>query len=106
MSSKELYLFYKSHGICVKCGQNKALKDHTLCGECTYKNNELAVKRYRKQTEEQKEVHNKYLRELRRKRIENGICIQCGSRKALQGLQLCMECRLKAMRNKARLKTT
>ena len=98
MSGKELYLFYKSHGICVKCGRNSALNNHTLCGECTYKNNERAVRRYGRQTEEQKQAHNAYLRELRHKRKENGICVQCGSRKAMPGKQKCIECSIKAKR--------
>ena len=99
-----MYLFYKSHGICVKCGWNDALPGHTLCGECTYKNNERAAHRYGRQTEEQKQAHNAYLRELRRKRVESGICIQCGSRKAAEGKQMCIECSIKAKRYKEKMK--
>lgn len=43
MCSKNNYEYYKSHNICVRCGQENAEKNHTLCLECMMKNREESL---------------------------------------------------------------
>ena len=65
MCDTKNYEFYKSHHICVRCGQEIAEKNHTLCLLCMMKNREESKAYYRKHKEEKREKNriksqNKY----------------------------------------------
>ena len=51
MCSKANYEFYKSHNICVSCGQEDAEKNHTLCLCCMMKNRERSMEYHKKHKE-------------------------------------------------------
>jgi hypothetical protein len=74
MGSKELYEFYKKKHICTYCGQNDAIRGHTLCWDCQEKQY-AANKKY---NDSHRKENAERLRKLRAYRKENGLCIQCG----------------------------
>lgn len=85
----ERYYFYKSHGICVKCGQQEALLNHVHCADCIYKINESANKK--SQNPEVMNRRREIRKKCRSKKIENGICYSC-SEPVYQGYRKCKKC--------------
>ena len=83
---KELYDYYAQDGICVKCGAVWSLAGHVLCGECAKKAN-YSQKKYDPDGSKKRER----MRKLREKRIELGLCIDCGD-KAYEGHRRCKKC--------------
>lgn len=75
---KERYAWYKEHGICVRCGQEKADKGHTRCLQCRFIDidNQISYKERHKET--YAEYQKQYQRNLRAYRKEHGLCQQCG----------------------------
>lgn len=79
---KERYEWYKAHGICVKCGQEKAKAGRVSCWRCLANTNDSS-KIYHSQelyTEEKKKSHIKSEENLINKRNEQGLCWKCGKR--------------------------
>lgn len=96
--SKENYDWLKQHHICVLCRQNPAEKNRVCCYECNMKLSEKSRKYRESRTDEQKEAVNEYIRNWRRKRKENGICVACGRSTNNNGKTLCNECIIKNKR--------
>lgn len=92
MTSKERYYWYKSHGICVQCGQKDAWKGQVLCLECRMSINENKIQ---KLTTEQQFRHYQHQKRRRDILIAFGICTVCGKRNAKENRRLCEICSAK-----------
>ena len=95
---KETKEFWKKHGICVKCGKQRAFEGRTMCPECLEKENER--KRNRVKTPEERERNRKRDKERYYAHKEQGLCVNC-SRKAASGHVYCTECRIRIRRSNA-----
>lgn len=91
-TSKERYEWYKSRGICVKCGRTWCEPGHTTCKACYAK--ETACHR---RADPDGSLHAAKCKARRQARIEAGICTECGREPATEGLRMCPKCR--EMRN-------
>ena len=79
---KELYVWYKERGLCVKCGHNYAEPGRIYCKVCGEKSR-VAARKYDHATRSKQ----------RRERLRaEGKCYSCGQRKAVPGRVLCAEC--------------
>lgn len=88
----ERYEYYKKHSICVRCGQEDAVKNRTLCLVCMMKNREYAVNYHKKHKEEVREksrIRSK-IRYNRLKKLK--ICTSCGKRTTSNNKVLCNYC--------------
>ncbi len=89
------YNYYKQHHICVKCGQEDAERNHTLCLNCLIKAREYSLVYYYKHIEEQREkgrIKNK----IRYEKLKNqGICTACGKRQTKNNKVHCEYCSAK-----------
>ena len=96
-SAKLLYEFYKSHGICVRCGQSNAVKGKVMCLPCAEKSADSIRRSLAKKTEEelkQQAAKNRIAKkEWYEKRKRLGICVKCG--KDNPGRVYCTECSAK-----------
>ena len=94
--AKERYDFYKSHHICVKCGQERALNGLTLCWRCRLDVAESSAIRWRNRAEEEREEilkkHSERSRRLREERKRAGVCVVCGKRNPKKGRVRCEIC--------------
>lgn len=95
---KLYYDWYKSHGICVDCGREKAAKGKTRCLVCLSINAEKAFK-YRASLNEERQAEEKRRVSDKKKRIYHdrkaqGLCPYCG-RQAENGKMQCDRCRAK-----------
>ena len=61
--------WYKSHGICIQCGQRPAFHRYVRCEYCI---------EYQAKYAEPSEARRAYQREWRKKRLEQGLCLNCG----------------------------
>ena len=79
---REVYHYYKEHGICVECHQEEAAKGKTRCLYCLSKRAEQRRERESKLTKEELAEKNCTRREkgkaLRDYRKANGLCDICG----------------------------
>lgn len=81
---RERYAWYKEHGICVRCGQEKAKENHTVCWSCLANMNDYSRIYYHskekprsdEQLERDKESRNRYVEN----RHSQGLCWRCGLR--------------------------
>ena len=86
------YEFYKKHHICVRCGQEDAERNHTLCFRCMIKNRESSIayhKKHKNERIEKKREINK-IRYYKLKQL--GICTSCGKRKTKYNKVYCEFC--------------
>ena len=93
---KESRAFWRAHGICTKCGKEKAFYNHALCPECMEKENERKRNMVRSEERIQRDRERQ-----NRKRAEHkaaGLCPNC-SRKPAPGYVYCNECRLSMRRS-------
>lgn len=96
---------WKEQGRCVRCGSEKADDGNATCLECllkiklTRKSEAQKSKPYSELPDEQKERIKQSRRKKYQDRKSQGICVRCGQRKALSGLTVCGQCRIK--RNQA-----
>lgn len=97
-SARELYYFYKSKGICVKCGHRSVELNKTMCSECLERAAEHKREWQSKLTMEQRGRINRQHRERKHRLIEDGRCPTCGKRIADTRYKMCLECRLTARR--------
>lgn len=78
---KEYYDFYKAHGVCVTCGQEKAEKGHVRCWRCLIYRREKALESRNKCSEEKRQDFLSVQREkaaiARAERKEKGLCPNC-----------------------------
>ena len=88
---KECRAFWREHGICTKCGKEKAFNGRRLCADCLYKENE----RHRKRviSDEERVRRNEHKKEWYYDHKANGLCVNC-SRKATPGMVYCADCRM------------
>lgn len=101
------YQYYKSHGICVTCGQENAKPGHVRCWRCllTHADHEAD---YRSQmSEEQKAAKLASRREkgaiIRAKRRESGLCPNCGKERENPQYVLCEKCRKSARQSQMKM---
>lgn len=101
----ETQLWYKEHGICIDCGQEKVWHNSPRCRICLAKRADYAriYRETHKMTEEQRQKHNAKVRERKKRLKENGVCVQCGKRKVTGNHISCDYCLAKD-RRKARQK--
>ena len=90
------YEFYKSHHICVRCGQEIAEENHTLCLVCMIKSREEARAYHKKHKEEKREQNRIRSRNRYHKLKGLGVCTSCGKRQVKNNKVLCEHCRIKA----------
>ena len=73
--NKDLYYWYKDHGICTKCGRENAEPEKTMCSECLEKNRKYDKKRYKDpKYREQQKIRCKTYRERKK---ASGLCKCC-----------------------------
>ncbi|GAA0093003.1 hypothetical protein UT300009_30330 [Paraclostridium bifermentans] len=87
---KEYYDIYKSMGICVSCGKNKAVEGRVQCEDCIEKD----LQRTKTFNKERKK---KYARRKKDLCEAFGVCTTCMKRDMHKGKQ-CLECYLKRKR--------
>ena len=100
--NKLLYEFYKGNGICVNCGQEKAVKNRVRCLNCLEKGAESQRRiRANKSTEEleiQNEKNRIYKKERYKKLKEAGLCVNCGKPQVSTSKIYCIDCAIKNQR--------
>ena len=77
----------KQNGICVSCGRNYAEPGYVRCKPCYIK-----ARRGEKKRDPDGTIHRDYVRELRQKRKDAGLCVDCGKRKPQEGYVRCAIC--------------
>lgn len=82
------YNWYKSHGICPRCGCHDAAKGRAYCLDCLDKQ-AVATMRYKK---DHTDKNREYCRERYKKAKEAGICVRCFQKKARTGKVICQTC--------------
>lgn len=105
----EYYDYYKSHGICVTCGQEKAKKGRVRCWRCLINQREHeAVYRDNRSAENRERIladRREKASALRAERKEKGLCPNCGREKKNKNYSWCEKCRAsgkKSAENKRR----
>lgn len=102
----EYYHFYKSHGICVTCGQEKAKPGHVRCWRCLANHRDQeAVYRWSRPEAQRTEMLAKRREEsafLRATRREQGLCPNCGRERKYKRFSLCEKCRSSARKSAER----
>lgn len=90
MTSKEFYAKRKKAHVCVQCGEQDAytLNGRARCAVCAEKN--LAGKK----TKEANEKSCARMKELYKRRAEQGVCTHCGG-KVDDGYITCKRCRIR-----------
>ncbi len=92
MCSKNNYEYYKSHKICVRCGQEDAERNHTLCLQCMMKSREESLK-YNRAHKKERQAKNRIRAKKRYYQLkEQGICTSCGKRVSRNNKVLCNQC--------------
>lgn len=97
MTENEWRARQKKHHICRECGEQDAytLAGRTRCARCAQRDRERAMK-YR---EGRREELRQRQAEIRRRRLEQGLCTRCG-RPVHDGHRTCLSCRLETARRK------
>lgn len=98
MTSKERYYWYKSLGICVRCGQAPSAKGRVCCLNCLDKNAISAI-RYKSKHPMQNMLDCRKRYYIAR---ELGICVRCYKNNAREGKAICEKCFVK-IREKQRM---
>ena len=92
---KERYQFLKDHGICVRCGKEKAERNRVTCYWCScYCAERQEEKRNNLTKEEKHQIYknaNEYHKKLYYERKLKGLCTRCGS-KNNNGKTMCNVC--------------
>ena len=89
-ADKERYQWYKSHGICVRCGKEKADKGRTRCLQCRFIDIDNARKWQAANKERITEYNKKAQRERRESLKAQGLCQICA--KPSDGRVICRRC--------------
>ena len=98
MPNHDDYEYYKKHGVCVWCQRREAEPGKILCYECAEKDRKRAHDKYYANHEKSLKNNRRGYARRREKRKALGICTRCGSRKAMPGHTLCLECNIKMNR--------
>lgn len=88
---KENRAFWRAHGICTKCGKEKAFHTYALCAECMDKERERKRKYVRSDEQKAKDAERMRVKRAEHKKL--GLCANC-NRKATQGYTYCADCRI------------
>ena len=88
----ELRAWYKTHGICVCCGQQDAAKGQTRCIQCKFKYNESAAVYHAKHRERLNAVCKERNKTSYEHRKKAGMCVRCGKRQSAPGRVRCGLC--------------
>ena len=75
--------YHERIGICTHCGKNQAEPNKKLCYECLGQFQDSYSEKGK--TDEQKEKDRLRKRQLKQKRIENGLCPRCGKHQSQNG---------------------
>lgn len=92
--ARQARLFYKSLGLCSECGKNRVFKHEKTCPECRAR--KCNNKSRNRITEEQKERYYALYHKWYWRLSEQGICVKCGRRKAVEGKKMCGICAARA----------
>ena len=84
------YQWYKSHGICPRCGQADAAKGRVYCLNCLDK--EAVATMVYKSKHDMSEYNRQNCRERYYKAKEEGTCVRCKQNKAREGKVTCQTC--------------
>lgn len=107
-SKKDERDFYRSLGLCPRCGKNKLLGTERNCPECRSKSADYERKRYALHHDERLAQRNASFNRLYAERKAQGICVRCRKRKADKNHVTCTYCRkrdnLKAIERRKRKK--
>jgi len=99
----EYYHYYKSHGICVTCGQEKAKPGHVRCWRCLLNQAEHEAEYRAQKTDEQQSAQLASRREkaaiVREERRQKGLCPNCGRERKDKSYSLCEKCRASAKKS-------
>ena len=92
---KEVYEWRKSKGICVACGQENSVNGTNFCLVCLMDKRDKGREHYKPLEGEakQKKAEKNLVRYYEAK--EQGICVQCKTRKAINDTVFCLECGIK-----------
>lgn len=100
--NQELYAWYKKMRICPQCGTNKAAPNRVRCEECLAKNAESADKHRKIKPIASRKA---YIKNLRKQRKENGLCIWCGKPICSTSTVFCIDCKIKNQRRNDKRKS-
>ena len=92
---KATYDWAKKNKYCVRCYQSLAMINSTMCPDCAEKNNDKMKLRYSKMTVEEKKARQEKQYQLYHRRLENGLCGECGKRAPKKGESRCTNCKNK-----------
>jgi len=84
---RELYYWYRDHGLCPRCKTQFNKPGRVYCEKCAEKNNQATLA-YRDPEANKQRCKTRY-QEWKAK----GICVTCGKRKAIHGLTQCDTCK-------------
>lgn len=102
----DYYAFYKSHGICVTCGQEKAKQGRVRCWRCLINQREHESEYRDQKSADERERLLAERREksaaLRAERKEKGLCPNCGRERFNKAYALCEKCRASAKKSAER----
>lgn len=101
----DLQKWYKSHGICPRCGQRKGFNGHVHCENCLEKI-QIGNIKYWSEPERVKHYNENAKKHKMARYYEcksKGICTICKKKLASQG-QLCIECWRKRQNNREKEK--
>lgn len=90
-------------GICPQCGTNKSAPNRVRCEKCLAKNAESADKH--RKISPGNTGHKTYIKNLREKRKENGLCIWCGKPICSTSTVYCIDCKIKNQRRNDKRKS-
>ena len=86
----ERYYWYKSHGICPRCGQADSAKGRVYCLNCL--DRESVSTMLYKASRDTHDSNKAYCRERYYRAREKGLCVRCYQRKAREGKAICQVC--------------
>lgn len=84
------YSWYKSHGICPRCGQANAAEGKVYCLNCLDK--EAVSTMIYRLTHDTAEKNRRFCKDRYYKAKEEGICVRCLKQKARSEKVICQSC--------------
>ena len=88
---RDLYAWRRDHGICTICGKAAAVQNTRLCAACAQHEKERFERKYKTDGEYREKIRKNNLSRYSRC-VSDGLCVQCGRRKAIKGHRRCEEC--------------
>jgi len=97
-SAMERYYWYKAAGICPRC-LKYSVPGMVYCADCYEKN-----RRHATEKDPDHAKKNAYAKERRAKLKAEGLCVDCGKRKAMDGRIRCAKCHATAQDSRIKYK--